>query len=187
MLVNNNVYFTIRGGFVKKIITLSIAVIVLFTPSVAQAFEPIIPRTKQQSTKAVTVKKLNKQIFSLQQQVNSLIGQQGPQGERGSAGESITGLQGLQGLQGPVGPAGPVGQGEKGVNGINGTNGTNGINGTNGKDRIGFVSCNTSFTLVRTIQNRTPSNAVTIARDTDTSEMISPAVMAQSATLQHAD
>ena len=140
MLVNNNVYFTIRGGFVKKIITLSIVVIVLFTPSVAQAFEPIIPRTKQQSTKAVTVKKLNKQIFSLQQQVNSLIGQQGPQGERGSAGESITGLQGLQGLQGPVGPAGPVGQGEKGVNGINGTNGANGINGTNGKDGIGFVS-----------------------------------------------
>ena len=121
----------------KKVIGLSAAIIVLFTPSVAQAFEPIIPRAKQQSTKTVTIKKLNKQIFSLQQQVNSLIVQQGPRGERGPAGESITGPQGPQGLQGLQGPAGPVGQGEKGVNGANGTNGTN---GANGKDGIGFVS-----------------------------------------------
>jgi hypothetical protein len=120
--------------FMKKVIGLSVAIIVLFTPSVAQAFEPIIPRAKQQSTKTVTIKKLNKQILYLQEQLDQLIIKQGPQGDRGPVGESIVGPQGPQG---PQGPAGPVGQGEKGVNGVNGTNGTN---GANGKDGIGFVS-----------------------------------------------
>lgn len=122
MLVNNNVYFTIRGGFVKKIITLSIAVIVLFTPSVAQAFEPIIPRAKQQSTKTVTIKKLNKQILYLQEQLDQLIIKQGPQGDRGPDGESIVGPQGPQGPQGPAGP--------QGINGKNGDNGIGFISGT---------------------------------------------------------